>query len=150
MCRQQPPFVNPIEYVMTPQREAADSAAALMFEARRKRRQRKLDSVEIPEDDVTLTNELLGKGGFGTVYMADYNGRNAAAKVSGWHVSKTATNHIYIHIKCQTLIVRVEVKVSLRLATVTLVALIHFRYARVQTSPQVSDRLCSIVDPLTT
>lgn len=65
-----------------------------MFEARRQRRQRKLDSVEIPEDDVTLTNELLGKGGFGIVYMADYNGRNAAAKVSGSHISKTAMNQM--------------------------------------------------------
>lgn len=46
------------------------------------RRQRNLDKVEIPEQDVTITDELLGKGGFGAVYFADYNGRNAAAKVS--------------------------------------------------------------------
>ena len=45
------------------------------------RRQRNLDMVEIPEDCVTVTDELLGKGGFGAVYIADYNGRNAAAKV---------------------------------------------------------------------
>lgn len=53
----------------------------LMLEARRSRRQRKLDAVEISDDDVTVTDELLGKGGFGTVFMADYNGWNAAAKV---------------------------------------------------------------------
>ena len=45
------------------------------------RRQRKLDQVEIPEDHVTVTGDLLGKGGFGEVYLADYNGHNAAAKV---------------------------------------------------------------------
>ena len=28
-----------------------------------------------------ITDELLGKGGFGAVYMADYNGRNVAVKV---------------------------------------------------------------------
>lgn len=53
-----------------------------MLEARRLPRQRKLDAVEIPERHVTVTDEILGKGGFGTVYLADYNGRNAAAKVS--------------------------------------------------------------------
>ena len=62
-----------------------------LAEARRARRQRKLDKIEIPEDHVAITDELLGKGGFGEVYLADYNGRNAAAKVrrlltcsSGW------------------------------------------------------------------
>lgn len=30
-----------------------------------------------------MTDELLGKGGFGAVYLADFNGRNAAAKVVG-------------------------------------------------------------------
>lgn len=52
-----------------------------MLEARRERRKRKLDAIEIPERYVTVTDELLGKGGFGAVYIADYNGRNAAAKV---------------------------------------------------------------------
>lgn len=28
-----------------------------------------------------ITGEVLGKGGFGTVYLADFTGRNAAAKV---------------------------------------------------------------------
>lgn len=28
-----------------------------------------------------ITDELLGKGGFGAVYLCDFNGRNAAAKV---------------------------------------------------------------------
>lgn len=66
---------------MKPQRLHTDSAQTLLLEARCLRRQRKLDAVEIPERYVTVTNELLGKGGFGSVYMADYNGRNAAAKV---------------------------------------------------------------------
>lgn len=52
-----------------------------LAEARNARRQRKLDKLEIPEDHVAVTEELLGKGGFGEVYLADYNGRNAAAKV---------------------------------------------------------------------
>ena len=59
----------------------SDPAATLLSEARRLRRQRKLDAVEIPERHVMVTDELLGKGGFGSVYIADYNGRNAAAKV---------------------------------------------------------------------
>ena len=49
--------------------------------ARRLRRQRNLNQIEIPEEDVTISEEVLGKGGFGTVFIADYNGRNAAAKV---------------------------------------------------------------------
>lgn len=58
-----------------------DSVASALADARRSRRQRSLERIEIPEDHVTLTDELLGKGGFGAVYIADYNGRNAAAKV---------------------------------------------------------------------
>lgn len=58
--------------------EAVETA---LTDARRLRRQRNLDRVEIPEDHVTVTDELLGKGGFGAVYLADFNGRNAAAKV---------------------------------------------------------------------
>lgn len=45
------------------------------------RRKRNLNQIEIPEDHLNLTDELLGRGGFGAVYIADYNGRNAAAKV---------------------------------------------------------------------
>ncbi|CAM9849968.1 unnamed protein product [Ectocarpus sp. 6 AP-2014] len=55
--------------------------AESLAEARRSRRQRKLDQIEIPEDHVSITDEMLGKGGFGVVYLADYNGHNAAAKV---------------------------------------------------------------------
>lgn len=28
-----------------------------------------------------MTNDVLGRGGYGVVYLADFNGRNAAAKV---------------------------------------------------------------------
>ena len=66
----------------TPQRSELDSSATSMWDARRIRRQRNLDKIEIPEHDVMITDELLGKGGFGAVYMADYNGRNVAVKVN--------------------------------------------------------------------
>lgn len=59
----------------------AKAQSESLADARRTRRQRKLDQVEIPEEHLTITNEVLGKGGFGEVYLADYNGRNAAAKV---------------------------------------------------------------------
>ncbi|CAM9326458.1 unnamed protein product, partial [Ectocarpus sp. 8 AP-2014] len=62
-------------------RSTAEAQAESLAEARRSRRQRKLDQIEIPEDHVSITNEMLGKGGFGVVYLADYNGHNAAAKV---------------------------------------------------------------------
>lgn len=57
------------------------SVDAVVAESRRRRRQRRLEQLEIPENELTLTNELLGKGGFGAVYMAEFNGRSAAAKV---------------------------------------------------------------------
>ena len=57
-----------------PQAESAKSARSL-------RRQRNLDQIEIPEDHALISEDILGMGGFGTVYIADYNGRNAAAKV---------------------------------------------------------------------
>lgn len=60
-----------------------ESTATALADARRLRRQRNLGRIEIPETQVTVTDELLGKGGFGAVYLADFNGRNAAAKVRG-------------------------------------------------------------------
>lgn len=71
-----------VDLFMKLQRSGPGSSAASLLEARRVRRQRKLDMVEIPEPFVTVTDELLGKGGFGAVYIEDYNGRNVAAKVS--------------------------------------------------------------------
>ncbi|CAN0560046.1 unnamed protein product, partial [Ectocarpus sp. 12 AP-2014] len=62
-------------------RSTAEAKAESLAEARRARRQRKLDQVEIPDDHVVITEEMLGRGGFGEVYLADYNGHNAAAKV---------------------------------------------------------------------
>lgn len=73
------------------------------------RRKRRLEKLEIPEGDVLISDELLGSGGFGEVYIADYCGRNAAAKVTcGWgmhilqicfplsfSVSLSKTNTIY-------------------------------------------------------
>ena len=53
-----------------------------MTPARRLRRQHNLTHVEISEENVTISDELLGKGGFSSVYIADHNGRNAAAKVN--------------------------------------------------------------------
>ncbi|CAN0514181.1 unnamed protein product [Ectocarpus sp. 12 AP-2014] len=50
----------------------AQAQAESLAEARRSRRQRKFDQIEIPEDHVSITNEVLGKGGFGVVYLADY------------------------------------------------------------------------------
>lgn len=50
-------------------------------ESRKIRRRQRLDQLEIPAAEVEITDEILGKGGFGTVYLADFNGLNAAAKV---------------------------------------------------------------------
>ncbi|CAM9364466.1 unnamed protein product, partial [Pylaiella littoralis] len=59
----------------------SEAASESVAETRRVKRQRKLDQVEIPAEYLSITDELLGKGGFGEVYLADYNGHNAAAKV---------------------------------------------------------------------
>ncbi|CAM9241803.1 unnamed protein product [Scytosiphon promiscuus] len=59
----------------------AETKSEVLAEARSVRRQRKLDQVEIPADQLFISGDLLGKGGFGEVYLADYNGHNAAAKV---------------------------------------------------------------------
>lgn len=40
-----------------------------------------LNNIEIPSDHVHITEEPLGSGSFGKVYLANYCGRNAAAKV---------------------------------------------------------------------
>jgi len=66
----------------------AEASSESVAEARSIRRQRKLDQVEIPEDHLYITADLLGKGGFGEVYLADYNGHNAAAKVRGRMLSE--------------------------------------------------------------
>lgn len=51
------------------------------LEARRLRRKRILDQLEIAENQITFTGDLLWKGSFGEVYLVDYNFRNAAAEV---------------------------------------------------------------------
>ncbi|CAN0396518.1 unnamed protein product, partial [Ectocarpus sp. 12 AP-2014] len=58
-----------------------EATSESLAEARSTRRQRKLDQIEIPEEHLTITDDLLGKGGFGEVFLADYNGRNAACKL---------------------------------------------------------------------
>lgn len=63
------------------QRLMETSVAESLAEARRARRQRKVDQIEIPAERVVMSDELLGKGGFGAVYIADFNGGNAAVKV---------------------------------------------------------------------
>ena len=45
------------------------------------RRKRQLDQIEIPADLIEITDQQLGRGGFGAVYIASYKGRKAAAKV---------------------------------------------------------------------
>ena len=71
-----------ITHVSSPTKKfESDSASQAMAELRRAKRQRRLQQLEIPEDQVTLTDVLLGKGGFADVFLADYSGINAAAKV---------------------------------------------------------------------
>lgn len=53
----------------------------ILAQSKKKRRQRRLDRLEISTEDIDVTDEVLGRGGFGTVYLADYDGLNAAAKV---------------------------------------------------------------------
>ena len=43
----------------------SEAASESVAEARRVKRQRKLDQVEIPAEYLSITDELLGKGGFG-------------------------------------------------------------------------------------
>lgn len=76
----------------------ADSNAECLAEARCVRRQRKLDQIEIPENHVTISDELLGIGGFGEVYIADYNGHNAAAK--GRPLSNANRERLAQHVIC--------------------------------------------------
>lgn len=54
-----------------------------LLEARRARRQRPQDQIEIANDQLAsfVNDDVLARGEFGTVYIADYNGRNAAVKV---------------------------------------------------------------------
>ena len=74
----------------------AGSISDSLPETRRVRRQRKLHMIKIPEDHVMVTDELLGKGGFGAVYIADYNGRNAAAKVNPRTIIKRSVSYTHL------------------------------------------------------
>ncbi len=58
-----------------------ETDSELLADERAARRRLKLDQLEIPEEQVAITDELLGRGGFGAVYLANYNYRNVAAKV---------------------------------------------------------------------
>ena len=61
---------------------ATDPAINRRAEERSRRRKHQLDQIEIPANQVKIIFEMrLGKGGFGAVYLADYGGRSAAAKV---------------------------------------------------------------------
>lgn len=57
------------------QRSIAKASSESVAEARHIKRQRRLDHVEIPEEYLSITEEVLGKGGFGEVYLDDYNER---------------------------------------------------------------------------
>lgn len=59
----------------------SQSEAESLAESRHQRRRRRLEQLEIPKEHVKVADEELGRGGFGAVYLADYNGRNTAAKV---------------------------------------------------------------------
>ena len=60
----------------------SDSTAQAITEFQRAKNQQRLQhDLEIPEDQVGLTDMLLGKGGFTNVFLADYRGINAAMKV---------------------------------------------------------------------
>lgn len=83
-CASRDPVLRPYSTMPTCSGQARDTAEALI-EARRERRRRRLDKLEIPEDQLIMTNDFLGKGGYGVVYLADLNGRNAAAKVVQIH-----------------------------------------------------------------
>lgn len=48
---------------------------------RKKQKRQQADQLEIPPEEVEITDEVIGKGGFSTVYLSDLNGLNAAAKV---------------------------------------------------------------------
>lgn len=58
--------------------EAVEKAKVEAWHFRRKRNR---DQLEITENQLTFTRDLLGKGSFGEVYIVYYNGRNVAAKV---------------------------------------------------------------------
>ena len=59
----------------------SEAASESVAEARRVKRQRKLDQVGIPAEYRSITDEFLGKGGFGEVYVADYDGHSAEEKL---------------------------------------------------------------------
>lgn len=59
---------------------------------RRQRPQRQQDQVDIPAADVeVMRGEILGMGGFGAVYLADYKGLNVAAKLVVFRAALTLT-----------------------------------------------------------
>lgn len=53
----------------------------MRIEARCEKRQWHLQQLEIPEHQLELTDSILGRNGFGEVYLADYTGINVAAEV---------------------------------------------------------------------
>lgn len=70
-----------LEVLTTLQKFMVEAFAESLAEARQKRRQRKLEQIEVPEEHSMINNEVLGGGGFGMVFLADYNAGNAAVKV---------------------------------------------------------------------
>lgn len=89
--------MNDVPFLPVHQSSIDEAKLESLAEARRARRQRKLDQVEIPEDKVVISDELLGRGGFGEVFLAKFNGRNAAAKVLGVAHSVQFCLRTYLH-----------------------------------------------------
>lgn len=89
--------MNDVPFLAVHQRSIDEAKLESLAEACRARRQRKLDKVEIPEDKVIISDELLGRGGFGEVFLAKFNGRNAAVKVRDVAHSVKFSLQTYIH-----------------------------------------------------
>lgn len=63
--------------------------AEVVAKETRLQREHRFKQVDIPADQVVIFGDTIGNRGCGTVYIADYNGKNAAAKVFDLDVVST-------------------------------------------------------------